>query len=61
MGRSSSALGAFKAALRLLGVIDRGATAVPQTPLDGEAVARVGRGLTAAGLLPLKSPTGDTR
>lgn len=52
MGRSSSALGAFKAALHLLGVIDRGATAFPQRPLSEEAVAEVGRRLMAAGLLP---------
>lgn len=52
MGRSSSALGSFKAALRLLGVIEHGATAFPQLPLSEESVADVGRRLTAAGLLP---------
>ncbi|EPD97275.1 dihydrodipicolinate synthase family protein [Streptomyces sp. HPH0547] len=51
MGRSSSALGAFKAALRLLGVIEHGATAFPQIPLDDSAVAEVGERLAAAGLL----------
>ncbi|WP_405837844.1 dihydrodipicolinate synthase family protein [Streptomyces platensis] len=51
MGRSSSALGAFKAALHHLGVIDRSATAFPQRPLSDDAVAEVGRRLTAAGLL----------
>ncbi|PWS51645.1 dihydrodipicolinate synthase family protein, partial [Streptomyces sp. FT05W] len=39
MGRSSSALGSFKAALRLLGVIENGATAFPQLPLSAESVA----------------------
>ncbi|WP_405747688.1 dihydrodipicolinate synthase family protein [Streptomyces sp. NBC_01525] len=52
MGRSSSALGAFKAALALRGVIAHGTTAVPQLPLDEAAVAEVGRMLDAAGLLP---------
>ncbi|MCB5907155.1 dihydrodipicolinate synthase family protein [Streptomyces pinistramenti] len=54
MGRSSSALGAFKAALRLLGVIVHGATAAPQLPLSAESVAEVGRLLTAAGLPPVR-------
>ncbi|MFJ6750660.1 dihydrodipicolinate synthase family protein [Streptomyces sp. NPDC091266] len=54
MGRSSSALGSFKAALALLGVIERGATAFPQVRLDEEAVAEVGRRLTAAGLPPVR-------
>ncbi|MGW1376420.1 dihydrodipicolinate synthase family protein [Streptomyces sp. NPDC002446] len=52
MGRSSSALGAFKAALQLLGVITRGTTAVPQIPLSEAAVGEVGRRLKDAGLLP---------
>ncbi|MEU9110550.1 dihydrodipicolinate synthase family protein [Streptomyces sp. NPDC048483] len=54
MGRSSAALGSFKAALWLLGVIDHGATAFPQIPLSEEAVAEVGRRLTAAGLPPVR-------
>lgn len=51
MGASSSALGAFKAAARLLGLIDCAATAAPQVPLDEAAVARVRARLTGTGLL----------
>ncbi|AKJ13298.1 glucose dehydrogenase [Streptomyces incarnatus] len=51
MGGSSSALGAFKAALHLRGVIACGVTAEPQVPLSGEEVERVGKFLAAAGLL----------
>ncbi|MGW7516509.1 dihydrodipicolinate synthase family protein [Streptomyces sp. NPDC054796] len=51
MGRNSSAIGAFKAGLRLLGVIDCAATAPPQVPLDATAVKRVGALLEEAGLL----------
>ncbi|GGO80039.1 dihydrodipicolinate synthase family protein [Wenjunlia tyrosinilytica] len=51
MGRSSSALGAFKAALHLLGVIDCPATAAPQVALDDTAVRTVKESLVAAGLL----------
>ncbi|MFE2191397.1 hypothetical protein ACFXAQ_11200, partial [Streptomyces olivaceus] len=51
MGGSSSALGAFKAAAHLLGLIDCPATAAPQVPLDERAVARVRDRLTEAGLL----------
>ncbi|MFI9046185.1 dihydrodipicolinate synthase family protein [Streptomyces sp. NPDC053427] len=58
MGRSSAALGSFKTALWLRGVIDHGATAFPQIPLSEESVAEVGRLLTAAGLPPEKSPYG---
>ncbi|TJZ55498.1 dihydrodipicolinate synthase family protein [Streptomyces piniterrae] len=54
MGRSSSALGSFKAALRLLGVIEHGATAFPQLPLSEESVAEVGRRLTSASLPPVR-------
>ncbi|MGC5341384.1 dihydrodipicolinate synthase family protein [Streptomyces sp. DT24] len=54
MGRSSSALGSFKAALRLLGVIDRGDTAFPQIQLSAESVALVARRLRAAGLPPVR-------
>ncbi|HWM39943.1 MAG TPA: dihydrodipicolinate synthase family protein [Streptomyces sp.] len=50
MGRNSSAIGAFKAALHLLGVIDCPATAAPQTPLDAAAVKRVRTLLEQAGL-----------
>lgn len=51
MGGSSSALGAFKAALHLLGVIETPTTAAPQVPLDATAVARVRAHLVEAGLL----------
>ncbi|MEU7228651.1 dihydrodipicolinate synthase family protein [Streptomyces chrestomyceticus] len=51
MGRNSSALGAFKAALHLQGVIDCPATAPPQLPLDEAAVGTVRRCLEEAGLL----------
>ncbi|MFF4838771.1 dihydrodipicolinate synthase family protein [Streptomyces collinus] len=51
MGGSSSALGAFKAALHLRGVIACAATAEPQVPLTGDEVARVGKFLAGAGLL----------
>ncbi|MFF8372908.1 dihydrodipicolinate synthase family protein [Streptomyces lydicus] len=54
MGRSSSALGSFKAALHLLGVLARGTTAFPQRPLSEESVREVGRRLTAAGLPPVR-------
>ncbi|WP_369356420.1 dihydrodipicolinate synthase family protein [Streptomyces sp. cg2] len=56
MGRGSSALGGFKAALRLLGVIAHRDTAAPQIPLSEESVAEVGRRLTEAGLLPAPHP-----
>ncbi|MEU2054831.1 dihydrodipicolinate synthase family protein [Streptomyces bungoensis] len=51
MGAGSSALGAFKAALHLRGVIDCPVTAEPQVPLSGDEVAKVGKHLAAAGLL----------
>ncbi|MGW1000683.1 dihydrodipicolinate synthase family protein [Streptomyces sp. NPDC002520] len=51
MGGSSSALGAFKAALHLRGIIDCPVTAEPQMPLSGEEVERVGKFLAGAGLL----------
>jgi len=51
MGGSSSALGAFKAALHLRGVIACAATAEPQVPLSEGEVERVGKYLAAAGLL----------
>lgn len=51
MGGSSSALGAFKAALHLRGVIAHPATAAPQIPLNEDEVALVGKHLAAAGLI----------
>ena len=51
MGGGSSALGAFKAALHLRGVIECPATAEPQVPLSAEEVERVGKFLAGAGLL----------
>ncbi len=51
MGPGSAALGGFKAAAHLLGLIDCAATAAPQVPLDATAVARVRDLLTEAGLL----------
>ncbi|MEV5551174.1 dihydrodipicolinate synthase family protein [Streptomyces sp. NPDC052309] len=51
MGAGSSALGAFKAAAHLLGLIDCPATAAPQVPLDAAAVTRVRTHLAEAGLL----------
>ncbi|WP_369216343.1 dihydrodipicolinate synthase family protein [Streptomyces flavofungini] len=54
MGRSSSALGSFKAALRLLGVIECGDTAFPQIQLSADSVAGVAERLSAAGLPPVR-------
>ncbi|WP_369195727.1 dihydrodipicolinate synthase family protein [Streptomyces djakartensis] len=51
MGPNSSAIGAFKAALHLRGVIDCPVTAEPQVPLSPDEVERVARHLCAAGLL----------
>ncbi|KUM80320.1 dihydrodipicolinate synthase family protein [Streptomyces curacoi] len=51
MGGGSSALGAFKAALYLRGVIECPVTAEPQVPLSAEEVERVGKYLAGAGLL----------
>lgn len=51
MGRGSSALGAFKAALQLRGVIDSRVTAPPQLPLDEAESRRVTSRLEAVGLL----------
>ncbi|WP_328329030.1 dihydrodipicolinate synthase family protein [Kribbella sp. NBC_00382] len=50
MGLSSAALGAFKAALFLLGVIACPLTAYPSIPLDEDEIARVGELLERAGL-----------
>ncbi|MEU7404381.1 MULTISPECIES: dihydrodipicolinate synthase family protein [unclassified Streptomyces] len=54
MGRNSSAIGAFKHALRLLGVFTHGTTAAPQIQLGEESVAHVERHLRGAGLLPVR-------
>ncbi|MGW3987442.1 dihydrodipicolinate synthase family protein [Streptomyces sp. NPDC004830] len=51
MGPNSSAIGAFKSALHLRGVIDCPVTAEPQVPLSPDEVERVARHLQAAGLL----------
>lgn len=51
MGGSSAALGAFKTALHLRGVIACPATAEPQVPLSAEETERVGKYLAGAGLL----------
>ncbi|MFF3190338.1 dihydrodipicolinate synthase family protein [Streptomyces misionensis] len=51
MGGGSSALGAFKAALHLRGVIDCPVTAEPQVPLSGEEAEKVAKFLACAGLL----------
>ncbi|KAB1146318.1 dihydrodipicolinate synthase family protein [Streptomyces luteolifulvus] len=51
MGRNASALGAFKAALKLRGIIDCPATAEPQVPLSADEVQRVEEFLAGAGLL----------
>ncbi|MCZ9339561.1 dihydrodipicolinate synthase family protein, partial [Streptomyces sp. TRM76130] len=51
MGAGSAALGGFKTAAHLLGLIDCPATAAPQIPLDEPAVDRVRACLVAAGLL----------
>ncbi|MFE9008893.1 dihydrodipicolinate synthase family protein [Streptomyces sp. NPDC007875] len=52
MGGSSAGLGGFKAALRLLGVIECADTAAPQVPLGEEAVKTVRQLLEEGGLLP---------
>jgi 4-hydroxy-tetrahydrodipicolinate synthase len=51
MGGGSSALGAFKAALYLRGIIDHPTTALPQIALDPDEIAQVGKYLTDAALL----------
>ncbi|MEO3924961.1 dihydrodipicolinate synthase family protein [Micromonosporaceae bacterium B7E4] len=51
IGMSSSALGAFKAALHLRGIIAHPTTALPQLPLNPDEVARVKEYLAAAGLV----------
>ncbi|GHA75008.1 dihydrodipicolinate synthase family protein [Streptomyces tendae] len=54
MGRNSSAIGAFKHALRLLGVFTHGTTAAPQIQLGEDHIAHVERHLRGAGLLPVR-------
>lgn len=51
MGASSAALGAFKAALHLRGIIGCPVIAPPQIPLNDMEVARIREQLTGAGLL----------
>ncbi|MEU8340830.1 dihydrodipicolinate synthase family protein [Spirillospora sp. NPDC048832] len=51
MGRGSSALGSFKAALHLLGIIDHPVTAPPQIPLNEAETDHIRTRLTDAGLL----------
>ena len=41
MGRGSSALGAFKASLKLLGIIDDARVAPPQIPLNSDEIAAI--------------------
>jgi 4-hydroxy-tetrahydrodipicolinate synthase len=50
MGRGSSALGAFKAALQLIGIIEDGRTAPPQIPLNSDEIAAIIPFLKNAGL-----------
>ncbi|WP_217166088.1 dihydrodipicolinate synthase family protein [Streptomyces sp. AC512_CC834] len=54
MGRNSSSIGAFKHALRLLGVFTHGTTAAPQIQLGEDSVAHVERHLRGAGLLTVR-------
>lgn len=51
MGGTAAALGAFKAALKLLGVIESATTAPPSTPLSDAEIDVVRRHLEVAGLL----------
>jgi 4-hydroxy-tetrahydrodipicolinate synthase len=51
MGASSAALGAFKVALHLLGVIECPLTAYPSIPLDDDEITRIGTLLARAELL----------
>ena len=50
MGRGSSALGAFKASLKLLGIIEDGRTAPPQISLNSDEIAAIIPFLKNAGL-----------
>ncbi|SDT21586.1 dihydrodipicolinate synthase family protein [Microlunatus soli] len=49
---SSSSIGAVKAALRYLGVIDSVRPAPPLMPVDAEEIARIGKLLDAVGIRP---------
>jgi 4-hydroxy-tetrahydrodipicolinate synthase len=51
MGRGSAGLGAFKAAMKLRGVIDNAVLAPPQLPLNDEELLRIKEKLVEAGLL----------
>lgn len=50
MGRGSSAIGAFKAALKLIGIIEDARTAPPAIPLNENEIAAIKPFLTQAGL-----------
>lgn len=50
MGRGSSAIGAFKAALKLIGIIEDARTAPPAIPLNESEIAAIKPFLTQAGL-----------
>lgn len=51
MGRGSSAIGAFKASLKLLGIIEDGRTAPPAIPLNDSEIGAIKPFLSQAGLL----------
>ena len=50
MGRGSSAIGAFKASLKLLGIIEDGRTAPPAIPLNADEISAIIPFLKNAGL-----------
>ncbi|TVT24670.1 dihydrodipicolinate synthase family protein [Amycolatopsis rhizosphaerae] len=50
MGRGSAALGAFKAAMKMRGVIADAVLAPPQLPLSEDELARIGEKLAEAGI-----------
>jgi 4-hydroxy-tetrahydrodipicolinate synthase len=54
IGHSASALGAFKAALHLLGVIDCAQLMPPQLPLRDDEITAIRGRLTDAGLAPVR-------
>jgi 4-hydroxy-tetrahydrodipicolinate synthase len=51
MGRGSAGLGAFKAGMKMRGVIDNAVMAPPQLPLNAEELLRIKEKLAEAGLL----------
>lgn len=51
MGRGSSAIGAFKASLKLLGIIEDGRTAPPAIALNESEIESIKPFLTRAGLI----------